>query len=142
MARGKANGPQKSFPIEFNDGRLQFGILRVASRILNHNYELDTVSLGLGKCCGSKPLALALRRLFLCENLRVKEGGKEKTGGTSGRFFSFLWSLALRHQSLVFRARLCGKNKAPEVAEEADSRMLPSKLLVSKVICRKRMVGL
>lgn len=39
--------PKKGFPIEFNDGKLQSGILRVASRILDHNYEMGTVSLGL-----------------------------------------------------------------------------------------------
>ena len=39
--------------------------------------------------------------LSLDENFRAKEGGKEKT--------SFPWSLALRHQSLVFPAYLYAK---------------------------------
>ena len=54
--------------------------------------------------------------LSLEENLRAKEGGKEKTGETSLRLasFSFPWSLALRHQSLAFRARLCAKREAPD----------------------------
>ena len=38
---------KKGFPIEFNDGQLRFAIHRVASRILDHNYEMDKVCLGL-----------------------------------------------------------------------------------------------
>ena len=52
--------------------------------------------------------------------MRAKEGGKETTGETSLRLLSvpFPWSLAVHHQSLAFRARLChAKNEAPE--EEA-----------------------
>ena len=49
------------------------------------------------------------------ENLRAKEGGKEKTGETSLRLvrlasFPFPWSLALRYQSLAFRARHCANS--------------------------------
>ena len=53
--------------------------------------------------------------LSLAENLRAKDGGKEKTGETSLRLasFSFPWSLDLRHQSLAFRARLCAKKGSP-----------------------------
>ena len=53
--------------------------------------------------------------------MRAKEGGKETTGGRL-RLPSvpFPWSLAVHHQSLAFRARLChAKNEAPE--EEAAS---------------------
>ena len=52
--------------------------------------------------------------------MRAKEGGKETTGETALRLPSvpFPWSLAVHHQSLAFRARLChAKNEAPE--EEA-----------------------
>ena len=55
--------------------------------------------------------------LSLDENERAKEGGKETTGETSFRRPSlpFPWSLAVHHQSLVFRARLYdAKNEAPE----------------------------
>ena len=65
---------------------------------------------------------LAPRRLSLDENVRAKEGGKETTGETSFRRPSlpFPWSLAVHHQSLVFRARLYdAKNEAPE--EKAGS---------------------
>jgi len=59
----------------------------------------------------------------LADNLRPKEGGKEKTGETSLRLasFSFPWSLALRHQSLAFRARLCVKKEAPD--QEAGDKV-------------------
>ena len=50
-------------------------------------------------------MCLIPRRLSLDENVRAKEGGKEKTGD------------ALRHQSLAFRAYFSAKNGAPE--EEA-----------------------
>ena len=53
-------------------------------------------------------------------DVRAKEGGKETTGETALRLPSvpFPWSLAVHHQSLAFRARLChAKNEAPE--EEA-----------------------
>ena len=43
--------------------------------------------------------------LSLDENLRVKKGGKEKTGETS---------LPATRVSLAFRALLCAKNEAPE----------------------------
>ena len=52
--------------------------------------------------------------------MRAKEGGKETTGETSLRLPSvpLPWFLAVDHQSLAFRARLChAKNEAPE--EEA-----------------------
>ena len=64
---------------------------------------------------------LVPRRPFRDANLRAKEGGKEKTGETALRllFFSFPWSLALRHQSLAFLACLCAKNEVAE--EEAGS---------------------
>ena len=57
------------------------------------------------------------------ENLRAKEGGKEKTGETSLRLasFPFPWSLALRYQSLTFRARLCAKREAPD--QEAGDKV-------------------
>ena len=62
-----------------------------------------------------------LKGLSLYENVRAKDGGKEKTGETVLRFsfFSFSWSLALCHQSLSFRACLCAKNKASEEEEVA-----------------------
>ena len=66
-------------------------------------------------CCS----CLVPRRLSLDENVRAKEGGKETTGETSFRRPSlpFPWSLAVHHQSLVFRARLYDeKNEAPVVA--------------------------
>ena len=47
--------------------------------------------------------------------LRAKEGGKN----------SFPRSLALRHQSLAFRTRLCTKNEAPE----AEAEGVPYQLL-------------
>ena len=62
--------------------------------------------------------------LFLSrdENLRAREGGKEKTGETciASLLYGFPWFLALSHQSLTFCARLNTKpceNEAPE--EEA-----------------------
>ena len=57
------------------------------------------------------------------ENVRAKEGGKEKTGETSLRLasFPFAWSLALRYQSLTFRARLCAKREAPD--QEAGDKV-------------------
>ena len=57
------------------------------------------------------------------ENLRAKEGGKEKTGETSLRLasFPFPWSLALRYQSLAFRARHCAKREAPD--QEAGDKV-------------------
>ena len=62
--------------------------------------------------------------LFLSrdENLRAKEGGKEKTGETciASLLYGLPWFLALSHQSLEFCARLNTKpceNEAPE--EEA-----------------------
>ena len=60
---------------------------------------------------------LVPRRLCLDENLRAKEGRKEKTGETALRLLisSFPLSLALRHQSLAFLACLHAKN---EVAED------------------------
>ena len=70
--------------------------------------------LALGRC-------LRARRLSFDENVPAKEGGKETTGGRL-RLPSvpFPWSLAVHHQSLAFRARLChAKNEAPE--EEAAS---------------------
>ena len=56
------------------------------------------------------------------ENLRAKEGGKEKTSETciASLLYGFPWFLALSHQSLAFCARLNTKpceNEAPE--EEA-----------------------
>ena len=54
-------------------------------------------------------------------DVRAKEGGKETTGETALRPPSvpFPWSLAVHHQLLAFRARLChAKNEAPE--EEAS----------------------
>ena len=58
---------------------------------------------------------LVPRRLSLDENVREKEGGKERTGETS---VPFPWSLAVHHQSLAFHARLYdAKNEASE--EEA-----------------------
>ena len=61
--------------------------------------------------------------LSLPENLRAKEGGKEKTGETSLRLasFPFPWSLALRYQSLAFLARLCAKREAPD--QEAGDKV-------------------
>ena len=53
-------------------------------------------------------ICLVPRRLSFDENVRAKEGGKD----------NFPWSLAVHHQSLGFRARLChAKHEAPE--EEA-----------------------
>ena len=46
------------------------------------------------------------KRLSLDENLRAKEGEKEK------KSFSFPWSLALRNHSLAFRAHLCEKRES------------------------------
>ena len=59
---------------------------------------------------------LTQRSLSLDENLRVKEGGKEKTAKTSLLLSSFIfpWSPALRHQSLAFRPCLSLKNEAPK----------------------------
>ena len=59
----------------------------------------------------------------LAENLRAKEGGKEKTGEASLRLasFSFPWSLALRYQSLAFRARFCAEKEAPD--QEAGDKV-------------------
>ena len=56
---------------------------------------------------------LVPRRLSIDVNLRAKEGGKEKTGETLPPLLSrpFPWSLALLHQSLTFRARLCSQKK-------------------------------
>ena len=56
-------------------------------------------------------LSLTQRSLSLDENLRAKEGGKEKTAKTSLLLssFTFPWSLGLRYQSLAFRGRLCAK---------------------------------
>ena len=67
------------------------------------------------------PLPHTQRSLSLDENLRAKEGGKDKTAKTSLLLSSFTipWSLALRYQSLAFRPRLCAKNEAPK--EEAVS---------------------
>ena len=50
-------------------------------------------------------------RLSLDENWRAKESGKEKTGETALNLPSlpFPWTLARRHQSLTFRARLFAK---------------------------------
>ena len=61
--------------------------------------------------------------LSVAENLRAKEGAKEKTGETSLRLASFLfpWSLALRYQSLAFRARHCAKREAPD--QEAGDKV-------------------
>ena len=61
---------------------------------------------------------LVPRRLSF--DVRAKEGGKETTGEMALHPPSvpFPWSLAVHHQSLAFRARLChAKNEAPE--EEA-----------------------
>ena len=63
---------------------------------------------------------LVPRRLSFDENVRAKEGGKETTGLLS---VPFPWSLAVHHQSLAFRARLChAKNKAPEEEAVPDVR--------------------
>ena len=52
-------------------------------------------------------------------DVRAKEGGKETA--------PFPWSLAVHHQSLAFRARLChAKNEAPE--EEADDDSKPNSM--------------
>ena len=66
-------------------------------------------------------ICLVPRRPCRDANLRAREGGKEKTGETALRllFFSFPWSLVLRHHSLAFLACLCVKNEVPE--EEAGS---------------------
>ena len=52
-----------------------------------------------------------LRRLSPDKNWRAKEGWKGKTGKTALNLSSlpFQWSLALRHQSLAFRALLFSK---------------------------------
>ena len=56
-------------------------------------------------------ICLVPRRLSLDENWLAKEGEKEKTGKTALKLLSlpFPWSLARRHQSLAFRARLFAK---------------------------------
>ena len=59
---------------------------------------------------------LLARTQRLSLSMLAEEGGKEKTGGDVMLcllFFSFPRSLALRHQSLAFHARLCAKNEAP-----------------------------
>ena len=64
--------------------------------------------------------SLVPRRFSLDENVRAKEGGKERTGETALGLPSvpFPWSLAVHHQLFAFRARLYDeKNEAPE--EEA-----------------------
>ena len=77
----------------------------------------DSMVQKLRKTCLRLPLTQ--RSLSLDENLRAKEGGKEKTVKTSLLLssFTFPWSLGLRHMSLAFRGRLCAKNEAPK--EEA-----------------------
>ena len=61
--------------------------------------------------------------LSVAENLRAKEGAKEKTCETSLCLasFPFPWSLALRYQSLAFRARRCAKREAPD--QEAGDKV-------------------
>ena len=56
---------------------------------------------------------LVPRPLSIDINLCAKEGGKKKTGETLSPLLSlpFPWSLALRNQSLTFRARLCSQQK-------------------------------
>ena len=77
-------------------------------------YERVVWYLYLGLLSMRKLLSwLVPRRLSIDVNLRAKEGGKEKTGETLPPLLSrpFPWSLALCHQSLVFRARLCSRQK-------------------------------
>lgn len=67
-------------------------------------------------CLVPRPLSLSLDK-----NLHEKDG-KEKKGETALRVSSssFPWLIALRYQSLAFRARLDAKYEAPE--EEAGNR--------------------
>ena len=79
----------------------------------------DSMVQKLRKACLRLPLTQ--RSLSRDENLRAKEGGKEKTAKTSLLLssFTFPWSLALRHKSLAFRPRFSAKNEA--LKEEAVS---------------------
>ena len=59
---------------------------------------------------------LPLIQTSLDEYLRAKGGGKEETGKTALRLYSFFfpWPIALRHQSLACSARFCVKSEATE----------------------------
>ena len=67
--------------------------------------------------------------LFRCAH----KGRREGDNGLRPPSVPFPWSLAVHHQSLAFRARLChAKNEAPE--EEAGAEMRPA--VVSGIVTR------
>ena len=58
---------------------------------------------------------LVPRRLSLDENVRQRKAGRRQRATLRLPSVPFPWSLAVHHQSLVFRARLYDeKNEAPE----------------------------
>ena len=91
-------------------------------RLVRGNDYISRAFMRNGGDASSYP-EVSLCDLSPAENLRAKEGGKEKTGETSLRLasFPFPWSLALRYQSLAFRARLCAKREAPD--QEAGDKV-------------------
>ena len=72
-------------------------------------HGLRCAYLNLLRYANSHLVCLVPRRLSLDVSLRAKEGGKEKRLRFSS--LSFPSSLAFRHQSLAYRARLCSGPK-------------------------------
>ena len=85
----------------------QASTLNMLTTISPRQWQPWTAAIGI--CLVPRRLSLSLD-----ENVRAKEGGKEKKGETALRLLSH-GSFAVHHQSLAFRARLYNaKNEAQE----------------------------
>ena len=94
---------------------MQF-IIQTSSNILSPVRVLDGHATWMRCACLNPPrhanshlVCHVPRGLSLDVSLRAKEGGKEKRLRFSS--LSFPWSLAFRHQSLSYNARLCSGPK-------------------------------